>query len=52
MSLSSDSENIMEVRGVFNPFLPNVRIWSSWKQQKTFGFLFSGGPKGNIGKKS
>ena len=52
MSLSSDSENIMEVRGIFNPFLPRVRIWSSWKQQKNFGYLFSGGPKGNIGKKS
>ena len=52
MSLSSDSENIMEVRGIFNPFLPSVRIWSSWKQQKNFGYLFSGRPKGNIGKKS
>ena len=36
----------------FNPFLPNVPFWSPWKHQKTFGFLmFSGGSKGNIGKK-
>ena len=36
----------------FNPFLPNVPFWSPWKHQKTFGFrMFSGGSKGNIGKK-
>ena len=33
-------------------FLPNVPFWSPWKHQKTKGFLmFSGGSKGNIGKK-
>ena len=37
---------------VINPFLPNVPFWSPWKHQKTKGFLmFSGGSKGNIGKK-
>ena len=37
---------------LLNPFLPNVPFWSPWKHQKTFGFLmFSGGSKGNIGKK-
>ena len=35
-----------------NPILPNVPFWSLWKHQKTKGFLiFSGGSKGNIGKK-
>ena len=34
------------------PNIPNVPIWSPRKHQKTFGFLmFSGGWKGNIGKK-
>ena len=37
---------------ILNPFLPNVPFWSPWKHQKTKGFLmFSGGSKGNIGKK-
>ena len=35
-----------------NPFLPNIPFLSLWKHQKTKGFLmFSGGTKGNIGKK-
>ena len=37
---------------VFNLFLPNVPFRSPWKLQKTIGSLmFSGGSKGNIGKK-
>ena len=37
----------------FNPFLPNVPLWSPKNHQKTKGFLmFSGRSKGNIGKKS
>ena len=37
---------------VFNPFLCNYPFLSPLKYQKTFGFLmFSGGSKGNIGRK-
>ena len=42
----------LTVNSMFHPFLHNVPFWSPWKQQKTKGFLiFSGGSKGNIGKK-
>ena len=34
-----------------NPLLPNFFFWSPWNIRKTFGFLFSGGSKANIGKK-
>ena len=34
------------------PFLPNIPFWLPWKHQKTKDFLmFSGGSKGNVGKK-
>ena len=40
-----------KISSIINPFFNNVPFWSPWEHQKIKGFLFSGGSKGNIGKK-
>ena len=46
------SNHLSKFTTIINRFLSNVPFWSPWKHQKTKGFLmFSGGSKGNIGKK-